>query len=180
MKALLPLLAVLFFATAATAQIDNLPKVHARLIAEHDALAPGASETVAFEQDIRAGWHTYWLNPGGVGQPTTLDGTLPAGWKSGALQWPYPKRLPVGPFMDYGYEGKVWILSTVTAPPDAKAGDVVTLAAKASWLVCKEVCVPEDATLTLPVTIGTPSASAANFAAARALLPAPSPWTARY
>jgi len=182
MKRLLPLLFVLFFAAPALAQIDDLPKVHARLIAEHDRLAPGGSESIAFEQDIRPGWHTYWLNPGDVGQPTTLDWKLPAGWSFGPLQWPYPKRLPVGPFMDYGYEGKAWILSTVTAPKGAKPGDTVTLKADATWLVCKEVCVPEEATLTLPVTIGTPGAApnAALFAAARANLPAPSPWTTRY
>ncbi|MEJ0026364.1 MAG: protein-disulfide reductase DsbD domain-containing protein [Rhizomicrobium sp.] len=182
MKRLLPLLLALFFATPAPAQIDDLPKVHARLIAEHDALAPGGTETVAFEQDIRPGWHTYWRNPGDVGQPTTLDWKLPAGWTSGPLQWPYPKRLPVGPFMDFGYEGKVWILATVTAPKDAKPGDVVTLKAAAAWLVCKEVCIPEDAALSLRVTIGAPTASpeAALFAAARAKLPAPSPWATRY
>ncbi|MEI9992578.1 MAG: protein-disulfide reductase DsbD domain-containing protein [Rhizomicrobium sp.] len=182
MKRLLPLLFALSFAAPAAAQIDDLPKVHARLIAEHDRLAPGGTETVAFEQDIRPGWHTYWLNPGDVGQPTTLDWKLPAGWSFGPLQWPYPKRLPVGPFMDYGYEGKAWILSTVTAPKDAKPGEVVTLKAAATWLVCKEVCIPEDATLTLPVTIGTPTASpnAAGFAAARAKLPTPSPWATHY
>src|SRR6185437_7386444 len=45
-----------------------------------------------------------------------------------------------------------------------------------------EVCVPEQATMTLPVTIGMPTASpdAALFAAARAKLPAPSPWAVRY
>ncbi|HJW41060.1 MAG TPA: protein-disulfide reductase DsbD domain-containing protein, partial [Rhizomicrobium sp.] len=131
---------------------------------------------------IRPGWHTYWQFAGDVGQPTTLDWSLPHGWKASALQWPYPKRLPVGPFMDYGYQGKVWILSTVTAPSDVKPGDVVSLKAKASWLVCKEVCVPEDAELSVPVTIGTPSLSsnAALFAAARVKLPAPSPWAVRY
>ena len=40
-----------------------------------------------------------------------LDWTLPPGWKAGAIQWPSPKRLPVGPLMDYGYEGKVWLLT---------------------------------------------------------------------
>jgi len=84
--------------------------------------------------------------------------------------------------MDYGYEGKVWILSTVTAPKDAKAGEVVPLKASVAWLVCKEVCVPEEALLTVPVVIGppAPAANAALFAAARASLPAPSPWGARY
>src|SRR3569832_1568715 len=182
MKAFLTLLLALFIADAAAAQIDDLPKVHARLIAEHDAVAPGETVTVAFEQDIREGWHTYWLNPGDVGQPPTLAWSLPAGWKSGALQWPYPKHLPVGPFMDYGYEGKPWILTTLTPPADAKPGDTVTLHAKGSWHVSKEVCVPEDRDLTLALKIGalskTDAKQAAAFADARTKIPAASPWPA--
>jgi thiol:disulfide interchange protein/DsbC/DsbD-like thiol-disulfide interchange protein len=182
MKWLAALVLLLAAATPASAQMDDTPKVHARLIAEHEAIAPGGTVTVAFEQIIRPGWHTYWRNPGDVGQPTTLAWTLPAGWRGGALQWPYPIRLPVGPFMDFGYEGKAWILSSVTAPADAKPGDTVTLKAAVSWLVCKEVCVPEDATLTLPLRIGAPGAPLmpAEFAAARARIPAPSPWATRY
>jgi thiol:disulfide interchange protein DsbD len=182
MRWLAALALLLAVATPALAQIDDAPKVHARLIAEHEAVAPGGTVTVAFEQVIRPGWHTYWRNPGDVGQPTTLAWTLPAGWKGGALQWPYPIRLPVGPFMDFGYKGKAWILTSVTAPADAKPGDTVTLKAAVSWLVCKEVCVPEDATLTLPLRIGAPGAPLmpSEFAAARARIPAPSPWSARY
>ncbi|MEI9886409.1 MAG: protein-disulfide reductase DsbD domain-containing protein [Rhizomicrobium sp.] len=182
MRWLAALLLLLGLAVPAAAQIDDLPKVHARLIAEHDAVAPGGTVTIAFEQVIREGWHTYWLNPGDVGQPTTLDWQLPAGWTSAALQWPWPIRLPVGPFMDFGYEGKVWLLGDVTAPADAKPGDTVTLTAKVAWLVCKEVCIPEDTTLTLPLRIGAPGAAprAADFAAARGRIPAPSPWAVRY
>ena len=118
----------------AAAQVDDGTKVQARLIAESDTVAPGGTVAVAFEQVIRPGWHTYWLNPGDVGQPTMLTWSLPRGWKAGALEWPYPMRLPVGPFMDYGYEGKVWILTHVTAPADARPGDTVTLKARrAGW-----------------------------------------------
>ncbi len=182
MKWLAALALVLAATIPAQAQIDGAPKVHARLIAEHEAIAPGGTVTVAFEQVIRPGWHTYWRNPGDVGQPTTLAWTLPAGWQGGALQWPYPIRLPVGPFMDFGYEGKAWILTSVTAPADARPGNTVTLKAAVGWLVCKEVCVPEDATLTLPLRIGAPGPPLmpAAFAAARARVPAPSPWAARY
>lgn len=182
MRWLAALFFLIAFAAPASAQVDGAPKVHARLIAARDAVAPGGTLTVAFEQVIRPGWHTYWKNPGDVGQPTTLEWSLPAGWKAGALAWPWPIRLPVGPFMDYGYEGKAWILSTLTAPADAKPGDTLTLTAKATWLVCKEVCIPEEATLILPVVIGTPAhdIDAAGFVAARARIPAPSPWPAHY
>jgi thiol:disulfide interchange protein DsbD len=183
MKWLIAALVLVGFASSAAAQVDSGPKVHARVIAESTTVAPGGTVMVAFEQVIRPHWHTYWINPGDVGQPTTLTWSLPGGWKAGGLQWPYPMRLPVGPFMDYGYEGKVWILTHLTAPSEAKPGDSVMLKAVASWLVCKEICIPEDATLSLPLKIGPPSidpASAAAFAAARARLPVPSPWNTRY
>ncbi len=169
----------------ATAQIDRLPKVHARFVAEHDAVAPGGTVTVALEEDIRPGWHTYWSNPGDAGAPTEIHWTLPPGWRADAIQWPAPQRQPVGPLMDYGYEGKLWLLVDLHAPPDAKPGDMAKLSAAAQWLVCAQVCIPEDATLGLTLFIDAkppaPDAVAAErFAAARAKIPTPSPWPIRY
>ena len=66
-------------ASSAAAQVDDGPKVHAQLIAESPTVAPGGTIALAFEQVIRPGWHTYWLNPGDVGQPTTLNWSLPSG-----------------------------------------------------------------------------------------------------
>jgi thiol:disulfide interchange protein len=172
---------IALFAAPAAAQIDSAPKVQARLVAEAGEVAPGGSVSIALEEDIRPGWHTYWSNPGEAGLPTTIDWTLTAGWKAGAIQWPYPKRLPVGPLMNYGYEGKVWLLQKLTAPVDAKPGTIVTLKAHAGWLVCQEVCIPEDQTLSLDMAVSAaPIAPYATieeqFAAARAKIPAPSPW----
>ena len=105
---------------------DHSDRVVARLVAEQASAKPGGSITVALEQVIRPGWHTYWINPGDVGQATAMDWALPAGWKAGVLQWATPQRLPVGPFMDYGYEGKVWLLTDVAAPADAKTYALAT------------------------------------------------------
>jgi thiol:disulfide interchange protein len=164
----------------ALAQIDAAPKVHARLIAERDAVVPGGTVTVALELATRPGWHTYWINPGDAGAPTEIKWTLPPGWHAGAIQWPAPQAEAVGPLMDYGYEGKPWLLVDITAPKDAAPG-AVTLQAAASWLVCAEVCVPEDATLSLQLGVGPPSLPPdADFAAARAKLPVASPWPMRY
>lgn len=178
------MVAVLFTwvsAAPAAAQIDHAPRVQARLIAEQNEIAPGGTVAVALEEVIRPGWHTYWVNPGVAGAPSSLVWTLPEGWKAGAIEWPYPKSLPVAQLMDYGYEGTVWLLTKVTAPADAKPGSMVTLTARGQWLVCKEVCIPEEGTLSLPLTISAnPSAPyatvAEKFAAARAKLPTASPW----
>jgi thiol:disulfide interchange protein DsbD len=155
------------------------PKVQARLVAESATVPPGGTVTVALAQQIAPGWHTYWSNPGDAGAATELHWTLPPGWSAGPILWPRPQRLPVPPFMNYGYETKVWLLTHLTAPADAKAGDRIMLHAKASWLVCRQVCIPEDADLTLPLIIGAAAidpGTARDFAAARALLPVAAPW----
>ncbi|MFL5237044.1 MAG: protein-disulfide reductase DsbD family protein [Rhizomicrobium sp.] len=182
------LLAFFFFllvVSGAAAQVDSAPKVRAQLIAETNEVGPGGTVNVALEQNIRTGWHTYWTNPGEAGLPTEIKWSLPPGWHAGAIEWPTPKRLPVGPLMNYGYEGPVWLLTKLTAPRTATPGDVVTLKATGSWLVCKEVCIPEDRPLSLSMTIAaSPAAPYATveqqFEAARARIPTPSPWSARF
>ncbi len=178
------LFALLLLMSAAPVQAQDAgPKVAARLVVEQASVAPGGIIAVALEEKIQKDWHTYWANPGDAGAPTTITWTLPPGWKAGAIQWPTPKRLPVLSLMDYGYEGKLWLLSNLTAPADAHAGDTVTLKAAASWLVCRNICIPEDVVLTATVKIGSPApdpAVAKDFAAARALLPVASPWKLVY
>ncbi len=165
----------------AAAQIDNQPKVHARLIAERDAVNPGGTISVALELNTRKGWHTYWSNPGDAGAPTEIKWMLPQGWRAGPIQWPYPRAEAVGPLMDYGYEGKPWLLVDITAPSDARPGESVAVKATANWLVCAEVCVPEEANLTLPLGVGDPELPPdPAFASARAKLPVRSPWPMRY
>jgi thiol:disulfide interchange protein DsbD len=177
------LLFALLLATPALAQISPGPKVQARLVAEQDVVPPGGTVTVALEEKIVPGWHTYWKNAGDAGAPTQIQWILPKGWKAAPIQWPRPKRLAVGPLVDYGYEGTAWLLSGLTAPGDAPAGPV-TIQAKASWLVCQQICVPEEAVLAVTVNVGATAAgdapAAQQFAAARARLPAASPWEVRY
>jgi thiol:disulfide interchange protein DsbD len=180
MKRILFLIALLLAAPPALAQ-DGGMKVHARLVAEDKTVAPGGTLSVALEEKIAPGWHTYWKNPGDAGAPTEIQWTLPPGWKAGPIQWPRPKRLPVASLMDYGYEGTPWLLTTLTAPADATGP--VTIKAAVSWLVCQQICVPEDATVSLTLQAGKQEADPAvakDFAAARALLPVASPWKLNY
>ncbi len=143
-------------AAPALAAPVRLGHLTAALVAERTAIAPGQTIHVALDQAIDDGWHTYWRNPGDSGEATTLDWTLPAGWRTGAIVWPPPQTLPTGPLMDYGYTGEVLLPVELTAPANAQPGSVATLKAHASFLVCKDVCVPEEAdvTLALPVLAG--------------------------
>ncbi|HUO12661.1 MAG TPA: thioredoxin family protein, partial [Caulobacteraceae bacterium] len=150
--------------------------VTARLAAETDGAAPGSTLYVALVQSIDKGWHTYWRNPGDAGEATEIDWRLPGGWKAGDIVWPAPKRLPVGPLMNYGYETQAILAVPIEVPASARIGTTAHLAAKVSMLVCADVCVPQSADLTLdvPVTAGAPPVDAAwGGKIARALADAP-------
>ena len=82
MKSLAFLIGLLAVAPAFAQGMDELPKVHARLVAEDASVPPGGTITVALEENIRDGWHTYWVNPGDAGAPTEIKWTLPQGWSA--------------------------------------------------------------------------------------------------
>jgi thiol:disulfide interchange protein/DsbC/DsbD-like thiol-disulfide interchange protein len=161
------------------------PLVRIELLAEKAAARPGDTVTIALRQLITPGWHTYWSNPGDSGEPTRIDWRLPAGASGSAIAWPLPKAIPVGPLMNYGYSGEILLLSEITLPRDL-AGDSVDIAADVKWLVCEEICVPEEASvrLALPLIEGPlsprPSPHASAIAAARKKVPGPAPWRANF
>ena len=138
------------------AQPVKTDHVTAELVAERSAVQPGQALRIGLRLQHIPHWHTYWRNPGDSGLPTTLTWTLPAGSQAGEIEWPAPTRLPIGPLVNYGYEGELLLPLVYTAPADARPGTTLTLHAQATWLVCKDVCIPENAALTLqlPVVAG--------------------------
>ena len=143
-------------AAAAPVRADN---VEAELIARDRALAPGAAAIIGLRLKHDPHWHTYWLNPGDSGMPTTIQWKLPAGFKAGQIQWPVPKRIPVPPMMNHGFEGEIVLPVEIRVPQDWPAGQDAKLAARADWLICKDVCIPggADLTLNLPVAAANPA-----------------------
>ncbi len=102
-------------------------------------------------------WHIYWKNAGDAGDPPHVSWTMPKGITASALQFPAPKRLPLGPLMDFGYENEVVFPFTITASSSAPLGSS-KLHAKVDWIVCQNSCIPGKADLEITRTI---SASAA-------------------
>ena len=166
------------FGATVPAGAQSARHVATELVADRQGVAPGETIHVALHQKIQTGWHTYWRNSGDSGEPTRITWDLPAGWRAGEIVWPTPRRIPVGPLMNYGYQDDVLLATPLTAPANARPGDKVTLRAQVSLLVCAEVCVPEDSTLTLdlPVTATGASEDAKwGQAIATALAAAPKP-----
>src|SRR5262245_17126636 len=186
MKRLLVLLLALIAAPAlaqSPPSVVQTENVRAELLADASAIKPGEPFWVGLRQTIRPKWHTYWKNPGESGLPTEIAWKLPDGAKAGPIVWPRPHLFDIGGVINYGFKDESVLLVQIT-PPASLAGDF-KLAAEANWLVCEDVCIPEDGKfeLSLPVTAtGAPASPAtrAIFDKARQQLPMPSPWPARY
>lgn len=164
MKALL-----LLAALAAPASAGH---VRAELLSSRASAAPGESFAAGLRLRHDPGWHTYWLNPGDSGLPTTLKWRLPPGWTASPFAWPAPERIVVGPLTSFGYGGELFLPLTLTAPD--KKGPAV-LKARAEWLECADICVPGHAELALRVDVG---ASRPGARLPEAPLPVPAPGAA--
>jgi len=129
------------------------PHVTVQLVNEEFAVyAPDAIDAGLYFK-LEPGWHVYWKNAGDSGEPPKIDWTLPKGVQAEPMQFPAPKRLPLGPLMDFGYEDEVLFPVRLLVDSTLKAGSTVHLAAKVSWLVCREVCIPGKANLELDVPV---------------------------
>ncbi|MDI4633537.1 thioredoxin family protein [Pelomonas sp. V22] len=181
MKTLLTAATGLLLATGTIAQTDHAAtaEVKVRLISPASSVQPGQKLLLALEQRIAPHWHTYWINPGDSGQATSIDWSLPAGAKAGPIQWPTPERIDIGPLSNYGYSEQVLLLSEVQLPADLKPGSTARLSASVSWLVCKDVCIPQEAELALSLPVAAEAAASADaplIEQAKAALPAAAPW----
>jgi thiol:disulfide interchange protein DsbD len=139
--------------TSFTAGPVKTGHLEAELVAETAGVAPGGLAYIAIRQDIQKGWHTYWRNPGDSGEATSAKWTLPSGWSVGDWVWPAPQRLPLGPLMNYGYTSQVLLPVSLNVPASAKPGTKEVLKADITFLVCADICVPEQAKLQIPLQV---------------------------
>lgn len=150
-RCLSALLALGLSGIAAAAPVRTA-EVEAELHAQHTALRAG-DNLVGLRLRPEPGWHVYWRNPGDSGIPTKLEWTLPDGVQAGEIQWPYPHPESLGELTNYGYAEETLHPVTIRIDEGVDAA-TMTLQAEASWLACKDICVPGSAALelTLPLT----------------------------
>jgi thiol:disulfide interchange protein/DsbC/DsbD-like thiol-disulfide interchange protein len=142
----LPLLFAAVPPVQAVSNSADAPHVHVQLVVPESGFKPGAAADAGLYFKIDQGWHVYWKNAGDAGEPPHMKWTLPDGITAGPLQFPAPKRLPLGPLMDFGYEDEVLFPFTLNAAKTAQAGPAL-LHAKVDWLVCQASCIPGKAEL---------------------------------
>jgi DsbC/DsbD-like thiol-disulfide interchange protein len=150
------------------------PHITAELISDSGTIAPGSASHVALSLTMESGWHVYWQYAGDSGEAPTVSWSAPQGITLGPMQYPAPSRLPLGPLMDYGYEGTAIFPYALTAAQQLPIGDT-TLLAHVQWLVCREVCLPGKALLGVALTVAPTASSVTNPLIDAAIHAEPSP-----
>jgi len=150
------------------------PQVRAELVAQApEGVAPGKPLMLGLLIEHQPGWHTYWKNPGDSGLPTRLTWKLPEGVTAGPIEWPTPGKLPLGPLLNYGYDGRLLLPVSVQVPANF-AAESLDVKLSAEWLVCKDVCIPEQGEFQIQIPARAATAAHAQlFADASAARPRP-------
>jgi DsbC/DsbD-like thiol-disulfide interchange protein len=170
--------AVLLCVANARASGTSIPHGTLELVAENQWIAAGHDFYLGLHFQLEKGWHIYWVNPGDSGEPPRVKWQLPAGLTAGEMEWPTPRRLGTPTIVDYGYEDEVTLLVPMHADANSASQQPAQLAAEVRVLVCREICIPGKAqlSLTLPVKSQAPAPDARTsnlFSTARKSLPEP-------
>ena len=126
------------------------------LVTESGSVRVGEPVRAALQLKIDDGWHVYWINAGDSGLPARLSWTDAEMVTNSALEWPSPHEQPLDGLMNYGYEDELILPFDLTVL--SASGDTVTLGANVSYLICEDICIPEEADLELTLTIGPDAA----------------------
>lgn len=140
-------------------------------------IEPGENFQAGILFQIKDGWHTYWQNPGDSGMAADIEWELPKGFSIGEVIWPYPERFQEGAFYTFGHSDFLLLSSEVQVPEDLTPGDELQFGADVYWLVCKDICYAQEASLRIQVRVRDEPAPyserwAEYFQRTKALIPA--------
>ena len=125
----------------AAALIGQEPSCTVTALPASDTGRGGKPIEIALKFEFEKGWHIYWKNPGDSGEATSVKWNLPIGWSVADLRFPTPHAISAGGTINYGYEDRVTLIAKLN-PPNGYSGEPVKFSGEASYLICKEACVP--------------------------------------
>ena len=130
---------------AVDAKVAKTDHAEISIIGNNNIISKPGIVDLGYKFVFTPGWHTYWVNPGDSGGPPTFTPTISNGWKINPNLWPGPQTIEYPPLMTYGYENEVvFPFKLDISDLDDKETDI-----NIKFLVCDDICVPEEANLKL-------------------------------
>jgi DsbC/DsbD-like thiol-disulfide interchange protein len=145
------------------------PSARVRLLAGGATARPGAPIAAGIEISLAEGWKTYWRTPGEAGVPPSFDWSGSGNTASIKVSYPAPMRLidPAAEMIGY----KKSVLFPIEIEP-LTPSQAVDLRLALEFAVCREICIPAQASLQLTLPPGlAQGAPPAQITAARERVP---------
>ena len=135
-----------------------------RLISAVDGVGDRSSVPMGIQFRLKPGWKIYWRSPGDAGLPPRADWSGSRNIGATSIAWPAPERFSIFGLETLGYKDEVVLPVEVRV---GEAGRPVSARAQVSYLVCAEICIPQEAKLALAIPGGPAEPSEEAFLLAR-------------
>lgn len=142
-------------------------EVQLRLIsatAQYDSITQNHTLNAGLEVKLAKGWKIYWRSPGDAGLPPVLDFSDNSAVTSHQMLFPAPARFSLFGLDTFGYGKHVIFPLTLDINPDLSSQRQIVIVAGFSGLVCADICIPVEETLTLAVPVSNISGQASDQA----------------
>ena len=106
---------------------------------------------IGLEYQMEPGWKTYWKSPGDGGFAQTISWDNSTNVKNVNILWPTPIEFEILGLTSVGYQNDVIFPLEIELENKLKN---TFLNLHVNFLICKEVCIPGDATLFLEIPSG--------------------------
>ena len=147
-------------AVAETGSWQGDANFQARLVSATSAVGNAGYLNAGLEFELEPGWKVYWRSPGDAGLPPELDFSTSPAVSGHHLSFPAPKRFSILGLDSYGYSDGVILPLRIELTESARhSTHRLVLTSRLDGLVCEEICIPVQETLTLSVPRGDPAPS---------------------
>ena len=143
-------LVLIIFAISIEARSAKTDHAEITIVGNTNIISEPGVVQLGYKFVFTPGWHTYWINPGDSGGPPIFEFNSPSGWDINENVWPGPQKIIYPPLMTFGYVDEVifpFILNLKNL--NDQTTEITT-----KFLVCDDICVPEEATLELSLKNG--------------------------
>jgi suppressor for copper-sensitivity B len=135
-------------------RLFQTPQSSAQLVSAVQGTGDLATIPLALHVVLQPGWKTYWRSPGDAGYPLQIDVSGSDNVAEAKVAWPVPHRFQLFGLQTFGYGEEVAFPVMVTP---VTPGEPISLNAKIRYLVCEQVCIPQDGDLALDLPRGAPT-----------------------
>ena len=168
----LSLTSVCLAAPATESAWTKEPYSKVRLVSGAVAEPSGVKILAGVQIRLAPGWKTYWRNPGDSGVPPSFDWSGSKNLKEARVLYPSPHRFADASGAAIGYSDEVVFPVEIT--PE-RPGEPVELKLNVDYGLCKTLCIPNAASLSLelPTGLGAGRGNALLLERYLALVPKP-------